>query len=320
MSTAPKIRDPAEVEDHVAREFELELTANDALHALSKELMRRWADPRHGIRTEGARIVAAEIARGSTNFQAILHLARAGFGRQGLMISRSMFEGMAVAHWVAANPEAAADRFNRALAYAIHKDKELMGELDVEPPVAIDELNDEELDKAIADFGPYGDWLWTGHRNIWELVDEVEDQWDEAGREGLRLFLKVEQRSANQELHATAPALLGFMLDPETEHEGTRGTVFRLGPGPEHVAGALMATFYIYSNLLGLLIDHFELGDAAKAKLKAVTNEHQYSFAIITAADIRDVGRNDPCPCTSGKKFKHCHLGKVRSYADQLAA
>lgn len=22
------------------------------------------------------------------------------------------------------------------------------------------------------------------------------------------------------------------------------------------------------------------------------------------------VGRNDACPCGSGKKFKHCHLGK----------
>ena len=22
------------------------------------------------------------------------------------------------------------------------------------------------------------------------------------------------------------------------------------------------------------------------------------------------VGRNDPCPCGSGKKFKKCHLGK----------
>jgi preprotein translocase subunit SecA len=22
------------------------------------------------------------------------------------------------------------------------------------------------------------------------------------------------------------------------------------------------------------------------------------------------IGRNDPCPCGSGKKYKHCHLGK----------
>ena len=23
-----------------------------------------------------------------------------------------------------------------------------------------------------------------------------------------------------------------------------------------------------------------------------------------------DVGRNDPCPCGSGDKYKHCHLGR----------
>lgn len=30
---------------------------------------------------------------------------------------------------------------------------------------------------------------------------------------------------------------------------------------------------------------------------------------------MKKIGRNDPCPCGSGKKFKHCHLGKE----DELA-
>ncbi|MCD6295577.1 MAG: SEC-C domain-containing protein, partial [Deltaproteobacteria bacterium] len=25
---------------------------------------------------------------------------------------------------------------------------------------------------------------------------------------------------------------------------------------------------------------------------------------------MKKIGRNDPCPCGSGKKFKHCHLGR----------
>ena len=25
---------------------------------------------------------------------------------------------------------------------------------------------------------------------------------------------------------------------------------------------------------------------------------------------MKKPGRNDPCPCGSGKKYKHCHLGK----------
>ncbi len=27
----------------------------------------------------------------------------------------------------------------------------------------------------------------------------------------------------------------------------------------------------------------------------------------ITAADLANLSRNAPCPCGSGKKFKHCH-------------
>lgn len=26
---------------------------------------------------------------------------------------------------------------------------------------------------------------------------------------------------------------------------------------------------------------------------------------------FKEPGRNDPCPCKSGKKYKHCCLGKV---------
>ncbi|WP_409564675.1 SEC-C metal-binding domain-containing protein [Methylobacterium sp. J-067] len=30
---------------------------------------------------------------------------------------------------------------------------------------------------------------------------------------------------------------------------------------------------------------------------------------------FKDVGRNDPCPCGSGQKFKKCCLGKVETEA-----
>ena len=39
---------------------------------------------------------------------------------------------------------------------------------------------------------------------------------------------------------------------------------------------------------------------------------------------MADIGRNDPCPCGSGKKFKHCHLGQeehlVASMLESLPA
>ncbi|RMD78850.1 MAG: preprotein translocase subunit SecA, partial [Chloroflexi bacterium] len=30
---------------------------------------------------------------------------------------------------------------------------------------------------------------------------------------------------------------------------------------------------------------------------------------------VQQIGRNDPCPCGSGKKFKHCHLGREHELA-----
>ena len=29
--------------------------------------------------------------------------------------------------------------------------------------------------------------------------------------------------------------------------------------------------------------------------------------------DLPKIGRNDPCPCGSGKKYKHCHLRKAEN-------
>lgn len=37
-------------------------------------------------------------------------------------------------------------------------------------------------------------------------------------------------------------------------------------------------------------------------------HDHHHHHAHAPAHNpMRDVGRNDPCPCGSGKKFKKCH-------------
>ena len=35
---------------------------------------------------------------------------------------------------------------------------------------------------------------------------------------------------------------------------------------------------------------------------------------------MKKIGRNDPCPCGSGKKFKHCHLGKEDELTQETTA
>lgn len=32
----------------------------------------------------------------------------------------------------------------------------------------------------------------------------------------------------------------------------------------------------------------------------------------------KKIGRNDPCPCGSGKKYKNCHLGKPLEQTSKL--
>ncbi|WP_187276071.1 DUF1186 domain-containing protein [Methylobacterium sp. WL116] len=39
-------------------------------------------------------------------------------------------------------------------------------------------------------------------------------------------------------------------------------------------------------------------------------------YGLPTVNPFKDVGRNDPCPCGSGKKFKKCCLGKVDAEAE----
>lgn len=51
----------------------------------------------------------------------------------------------------------------------------------------------------------------------------------------------------------------------------------------------------------------------------------QYSKVIwpgvnrITPRRVQKVGRNDPCPCESGKKYKDCHEKAGAAYLEKLA-
>jgi uncharacterized protein YecA (UPF0149 family) len=48
------------------------------------------------------------------------------------------------------------------------------------------------------------------------------------------------------------------------------------------------------------------------AKRKVATARPATTRPVRGQGDVtRKVGRNDPCPCGSGKKFKKCRLGKA---------
>jgi len=50
------------------------------------------------------------------------------------------------------------------------------------------------------------------------------------------------------------------------------------------------------------------------AQMDAVTSKWPQTTkrpaSVVGTRNARKIGRNEPCPCGSGKKYKHCHLGK----------
>lgn len=52
-----------------------------------------------------------------------------------------------------------------------------------------------------------------------------------------------------------------------------------------------------------------------RAEIDAMDAEEEFAFGTPYIADnpFRDIGRNDPCPCGSGKKFKKCCLTKSQA-------
>ncbi|MRI62215.1 preprotein translocase, partial [Enterococcus faecalis] len=46
---------------------------------------------------------------------------------------------------------------------------------------------------------------------------------------------------------------------------------------------------------------------AQMQQLSHQTDESEAAAAIAAQTGDRKVGRNDPCPCGSGKKYKACH-------------
>jgi preprotein translocase subunit SecA len=56
------------------------------------------------------------------------------------------------------------------------------------------------------------------------------------------------------------------------------------------------------------------------AQQAQVAEDDSKSSARTVRNDVRMPGRNDPCPCGSGKKFKVCHLGREQELLAQLQA
>ena len=301
----PTARHPA-----LVKRYTKELAISDELVAFAKARLIPWSGRSFDHTVDG--IVLAEGARALKTYRAVIHLCALGYGEQAAMLIRSLFEGMAVAHWAHAEPDMAVERFeahfehNRILWADIIRE---VGWDTSDEGVAPEELPDapqERRDELVRMFGEHGQRLWTGHRHLAELLHAIEDQWQgEHGRRQLWEFFQVAHRDNNLMLHSGAWSLERAARTQTTENAGEVELNFQTGPTSGRVGPALFGGFWTFLQTFSLLMDHFDIPE--RQALNELHERGEAAFKKLSDEQMKGAGRNDPCPCGSGRKFKRCH-------------
>jgi hypothetical protein len=99
----------------------------------------------------------ATYARGSKTYQGALRLSDIGYGGQALMLGRSLYEDMLVAHWIKLNPERAPRQLDdhRRMTLAVYKGQLSRFGLDAPSEEPIDRAERERLRQE------FGSGHWT---------------------------------------------------------------------------------------------------------------------------------------------------------------
>jgi hypothetical protein len=232
-----------------------ELAACERLHAFGEDALYAWAG--RAIDPDSVDpIVLAEGARAAKTFGAVLRLVASGFGPQGSMLNRSLFEGMAIAHWAHAHPDRAIELFKNHGRYSELLWGDAFEKAEPGDPRQIDVGTEEERKELSGLFGKCGTNLWTSHRSLYALLPEIEDQWPEGEvREMLWWFFRVAHRDNNQVLHSTALGLSGGIA------RTTEDLRLDAGPSDRYLDRAMIGGRWCYAQMLTLLWDHFEIPD-----------------------------------------------------------
>jgi hypothetical protein len=297
----PTYRTEDEIEVSIARQFGRELTCCFELRDAYMSRCEPWT----GRNTSGAgdRIMLLEVGRSTKTYRASIELARRGYGEQSAMLNRVLFESMAVARWINSNEDEAVANFPRALEFEDYLTVDRLrntGWLDSQEELDAPDLSDDQLRELRRDFGAYNERLWTGHSNIRGLLDSIRDQFSDEEWQVLQNYLRTGHQENNQLLHSSVGGLRQAFVDLEDGRYG-----IWTGPSDAMIDRVLFSAHMIYQQALLLAIERFNFAD--EKGLADLLQQHQAVFTRLSAEELKEVGRNDPCPCGSGKKFKHCH-------------
>jgi hypothetical protein len=161
------------------------------------------------------------------------------------MLNRSLFEDVAIAHWVIANPAEAEDRMERNIPLELDKWRRALEKHERPVGPHLPSLTDEDRKKLAGEFRRA---TWTG-LDLYRLVKSIQNQWpEEVDRQILWQVHDFVQLFNTQVLHQTPVALRLVTFQ--------RGdtVVVDAGPSDVHIHGALLGAFWSYANLCPLVL------------------------------------------------------------------
>lgn len=171
---------------------------------------------------------------------------------------------------------------------------------------AADKQNQEKIDMV-------GEESWAQfERSV--LLDRMDSSWREhlSALDHLRQGIHLRgyaQRDPKQEYKKEAFVLFAHMLD-RIRDEAVKILMTVQIQAPEQVSEAQQQQQQ--ANVQNVQYHHADydaaLGGDAAASGVEISEDGDVSAGGITVKNMmKNVGRNDPCPCGSGKKYKHCH-------------
>lgn len=245
----------------------------------------------------------AHLARATKTTMGIVALCEHGYGELAMSALRSLGETMVSAYYMSLDPEARADRFEAFAKHEAIENQKLFERLGWGDAVAqvAPTFADPEFIKAVREQfpNPALGWMQVPMKDV---IAAIEVRWEQP-----------------QELRQLADML--HLLGDRHSHVGTFDTVALLradqgqlalhyGPERKWVQEALLFTARIYGQVFDLWAEHFQMPD-----LESWRRRWRLLNARTRTLDpekVRGIGRNDPCPCGSGFKYKRCHGDLVR--------
>lgn len=240
----------------------------------------------------------AILGRSLEIYDAVLALVRSGRSLSALMLDRALFEDMVAAFWLSRpdNRESGVQRIQDQEDHLVLLSNDVIR--NYRDRVLIDPEEHEDLEARRKDFeklfGEYGERTWFG--SIYKAIGEIAPTWERLGGEErtLRVYYAIVHNHINRHVHNTVSSI---KRNFDRYDQPRKVDDFEIGI-------ALKAGFFCLQGLAHLVFD--ETG-TDRADLHALEQESHRVFQEFDPKSLSKVGRNDPCPCGSGKKFKHCH-------------